>query len=31
MNRSVKDYDDYNPGYGALNNLIMPGIRPTGY
>ena len=31
MNRSVKDYDDYNPGYGILNNLIQPGIRPSGY
>lgn len=31
MNRSVKDYDGYQPGFGALNNLIQPGIRPMGY
>lgn len=31
MNRSVKEYPEYNPGYGALNNLIQPGIRPAGY
>lgn len=31
MDRSVKDYNEYTPGFGALNNLIQPGIRPNRY